>query len=251
MGILSNKLIIVTRALTQARELTSLLKSYGAIVVEIPVLDIKPVTKQELTIFKEAIKKAIAGYYDGILFTSSNAVKIFNDFIASQNINSQNITTQFFAVGQTTTKTLSQFGYSPIHTAAIANAENLLLTIQDAFGEHIAQQHLLWPRARNARLVLIEGLRLSGAQLDAIVAYETCLINSNSDLPADNPIDWITFASPSTVNAFTKKFGILSAKVACIGSITAAAAQKAGWVVSAIADEPSAHGLVKVIINNK
>lgn len=245
---LAGKLIVVTRASEQARGLSRLLGELGARVLEIPVLTIVPVAGRERELLTAAVDRAVAGDYQGLLFTSSNAVAFFDACLVAHDCVASAVRCALFAVGQATAQALIERGYALPRVAAKALAESLLLTIRAEFGAALAGRRLLWPCARQARQALVASLRHDGAWLDAVVVYDTSPVTDGPGLPAGETIDWLTFASPSAVRAFLQRFGRIAARVACIGAVTAEAARDAGWSVAAIADEQSAQGLAAALV---
>jgi uroporphyrinogen-III synthase len=134
-------------------------------------------------------------------------------------------------------------------------AENLAAALGDLRG-----QSVLLAQADLARPVLAELLAAAGAQLTAVVAYRTVIGSGGADVPAmlaADTIDAITFTSGSTVRNFVQRIGaehLDSARqtvIACIGTVTAAAAEQAGLTPTVIADPFTVEGLIAALIAYK
>jgi uroporphyrinogen-III synthase len=123
----------------------------------------------------------------------------------------------------------------------------------------VAGMRILLPRADIARKALAEGLRAQGARVDEVAAYRTVsAAGGEATLPEglERGIDVATFTSPSTVHgtlalldaAGRPPAGVLAgAKIACIGPITARAAEEAGLRVDIVAREHTIDGLLNAI----
>jgi uroporphyrinogen III methyltransferase/synthase len=125
-------------------------------------------------------------------------------------------------------------------------------------GKNLKGKKILIARAAEARDVLPEGLKKLRAQVDVVTAYET--INSGKKknelevLFKENQVDVITFTSSSTVNNFVKIMGRnfslpKSVKIACIGPVTEATAQKAGLSVDIHQEEYTMEGLTQALVD--
>jgi uroporphyrinogen III methyltransferase / synthase len=236
--------VLVTRAVHQSSELSSLLRQSGAEVFELPLIVITPVSGEELRALDGALAELAAGAYQGVLFGSSNAVQIVMSRLAEKGRTARP-ETPMFAIGPSTAEKLRTAGYSPI-TADSAVSEGLLASVHQSLGAAVVGARLLYPRAREGRSVAIDELRRTGARVDLVVAYETRPVDDGSPLPQN--LDWITFTSPSTVRAFVARFGAQrSARIACIGPVTADEARAAGLTVDVIAVEHSGPGLVEAL----
>lgn len=246
---LEGRVVVVTRAPEQAGELSDLLRAAGARVVEVPTLVMVPVSGDEAARAQAAAKAAARGEYDGALFTSKNAVAFFHEVALAHGLSASHFASlPLFAIGPATARALVERGYEPPVVAGEAVGEGLVTTLRETLGLQLAGKRLLFPRAREARDVVVEGLRAAGADVDLVVLYETRPVTGGPGLPAGVAVDWITFASPSAVRAFHQRFGGLRARVACIGPVTAKAARELGMEVAAMGAEHTAPGLVAAMI---
>lgn len=239
--------VVVTRPSAQASTLTSLLRRYGALPLEYPLLILRPVQKRERLLIADAGARLGAGDYDATIFASVNAVDYFFDVVAAADIPTQRL---FFAVGRKTSQALSERGFQAAFPQQ-ADSEHLLQTIathyQDSnFG--IGGRRFLMPRARGGRAYLLERLRDDGAVVDAPALYDTEALADGPALPAHFELHWLTFTSPSAVRAMALRSPIdPHLKIACIGPTTAKAATEAGMRVTVVAAEQSIEALVRAM----
>lgn len=246
---LRDRTVVVTRSPEQSGELARLLAAEGARVVEVPTLALVSVGGEERAAAEAAVRAAVAGTYDGIVLTSSNAAGFFHELVlATGNDASALGDVELFAIGPATARALVERGYRAPTQPREAIAEGLLATVREVLADEVPGKRLLLPRAREGRDVLIAGLRAAGAHIDVVVLYETRALTNGPGLPADGRVDWVTFASPSAARAFVQRFGDVGAKVACIGPVTAKAAEELGLRVAAVGEEHTAAGLVAAIV---
>jgi uroporphyrinogen-III synthase len=95
-----------------------------------------------------------------------------------------------------------------------------------------------------------EGLRAAGWDVDVVEAYRTVPATPPPELIDEvRAADAITFTSASTVTRFVEAAGrdAIPAVVACIGPITAEAAEQLGLTVDVVADEHSVDGLIAAL----
>ncbi|RJO62887.1 MAG: uroporphyrinogen-III C-methyltransferase [Dehalococcoidia bacterium] len=242
--------VMVTRARRQASMLSRLLAERGAVPVELPAIDIKPVS--DTTEIDRAIQNAAE--YQWLVFTSSNGVEAFFQRLHALRLDGRALAGLRIAViGPATAAALSGNGISADYCPTVFTNEALL----DGFrGLGIGGQHLLLPRADIADRALSDGLAALGAIVHEVVAYRTTpaveTAEETSRLLAAGEIDLVTFTSSSTVNnlmaALDGVAGKLAGmKVACIGPKTAATARAAGLTVDIEAAEQTMPGLVQSI----
>src|SRR5690606_23005144 len=114
-------------------------------------------------------------------------------------------------------------------------------------------KRILLPRAEQARSVLPEALRESGAEVDEVVAYRTILDGAGAEdirrRLTEGRVDIITFTASSTVRNFVDLVGteIGNARVASIGPITSATARELGLPVHVEAEVHSIPGLLEAL----
>jgi uroporphyrinogen-III synthase len=244
---LAGKRVLVTRAGAQADELSRLLRQAGATPVESPAIEIIPLRPPELD---HAIHDL--AHYDWLIFTSTNAVRVFFDRFAELGANVARLrSVAVAAVGASTARAVEQRG---VEVAAVPDtfvAEALLDTL---VSRGIAGKCVLLPCAEAARDVLPDGLRAAGAVVEVVPTYRTALPEAAgaeiARVHQAGGVDAITFASPSSVRNFIAMGGDQLARcsvVACIGPVTAKSARDCGLQVAVEAEEHSMPGLVRAL----
>ncbi|MBO6574471.1 MAG: uroporphyrinogen-III synthase [Rhodothermales bacterium] len=223
------KRVLITRAAEQAHGLADGLERAGFEAVRHPAIAFE---SGDLSPVLDALSEA-----DWIVFTSANAVRYF--FAAAPGP----LTTRTAAVGSSTAQALREHGIEADYVPRLFQAEHLAEGLPEARGATI-----LLPQAEGARPVLADRLRGRGARLVSAPAYRTV----NAALgPPPSDVHAITFTSPSTVSGFREQGGRAEdAVVACIGPVTASAAQKAGMRVHLTADPSTVEGLIDALTDH-
>lgn len=250
-----NKKILITRSRGQVSDLAGKLEALGAQVIEFPTIEIVP--PDSFADLDEAIKNS--GQYDWLLFTSVNGVDFFWDRLKKAGKEVSDLShLKIAAIGPTTSKRIEKYGLSVDLLPDEFRAEGLVEALKEA---GIAKKKVLLPRAKKAREVLLEDLKKLQCDLDVVDAYQTVLPKVDPQkvkeiFEGEKP-DWITFLSSSTVENFVtivRKENLLNylkgIKVACIGPITKATAEKLGMKVSVMPQEYTINSLVQSILED-
>src|SRR5262249_49021581 len=180
--------------------------------------------------------------YDFIVLTSANALKFLAERLVERRVDGVKALSKcrLCVIGSATANAASDLGLTPFLIPEAADAESLLESIRQRLGGDaaIAEKTFLIPRSSIAREVLTQGLSELGATVDAVDAYKTVVPTADPALLerlSEKAIDAITFTSPSTVNNFFLILGrdqaleaLRGALVACIGPVTAKAAEEIG-----------------------
>lgn len=234
--------VVVTRAREQAGSLRARLEELGAGVVEIPAIEVEPLdfALPEL------------GRYAWVVFTSANGVAGFFDRgLGPAGLDARALAgCRVAAIGPGTAESLARRGLRVDLVPERFVAEALL----DVFPPPGDGARVLLPRAEGARDVLPAGLRDRGYVVDVLPVYRTVaarLDPAEAEGVRRGGVDAITFTSASTVERFLHAVGTLPEPqplVACIGPVTAEAAQRRGLRVDVVAEEHTIDGLVGVLV---
>src|SRR5690348_4911261 len=109
---LAGRHVVVTRAPHQAAELRDLLLARGAIVHEVPTIEVALVSGAELAAVDEAIQWLWNGRFDAMLFTSANTVELVAERLRVLSIPVSNLShAGVFAVGPATARAAHQHGF--------------------------------------------------------------------------------------------------------------------------------------------
>ena len=249
---LAGRRVLVTRAEEQAGELIERLRVMGA--EPIPCATIRSAPPVDWPPLDAAIARLSS--YDWVIFTSANGVRYFVERATERGCSPAALDRlKVGAVGRATADALARHGIRVDFVPAEYVAESLVAGIGD-----VAGQRILLPRADLARRTLVDGLAAKGAYVDDVVAYRTLPAEPADcgllgDVAAPLALDVATFTSASTVRNFVALLGerpareaLGSALVACIGPVTARAAEEAGLHVDILAQEHTLDGLLRAII---
>ncbi len=248
---LLSRRILVTRTREQASDLVKLLEEKGALCLECPTIEVT--WPEDLTELDNAIKALPS--FDWIIFSSTNAVRFFFQRLFHHGRDLRFLgRNALAAVGASTAQALREYYLEPDLVPEDFRAEGLL----DAFRRiGVTKRRILIPRAMKAREILPQGLKELGAEVQVATTYETRtpeLDPGISERLGNEDLDVVTFTSSSTVknlfrllpeNILNKIFA--TAKVACIGPITAKTAESFGLTVHIMPEEYTIPALVRAI----
>jgi uroporphyrinogen-III synthase len=249
---LSKMRILVGRARHQAGALSVQLRSLGATVIEIPFIEIrKPKSFQPLD---SALKNV--GDYDWLILTSVNGVDALWQRMSKLHLDPQSLqTVRVAAIGPATRKAIEQGGVK----VDVVPREYIAESVARSLRRRIQGKRVLLVRAKVARDVIPRELRLAGAEVDVVEAYETVVpVDSPARLrsvlknPQRRP-HLVTFTSSSTVRNFVNLLGASKAQLrgicfASIGPVTSATLRELGLRVDVEASEFTIPGLVKATV---
>ena len=256
---LSGLRVLVTRTREQASELTRALAAAGAEAIELPTIEIVPRFDEKR--LSTAVRSLKDEAYDWLVFTSANAVDIFFDFLWGQGLDARSVRASVAAIGPGTAAALRERGVRvdvmPEKERYIA--EGLLEAFEEA--ADLTGQHVLLPRAEDARDVLIDGMAKQGAKVDEVTLYVAA---PPKDPDAEGlarlragEIDVATFASSSAVRNLVALLGddlgsLCQCRIACIGPITASTAEELlGRPPDIVASEHTIPGLVQALVETR
>jgi uroporphyrinogen III methyltransferase/synthase len=228
--------IVVTRAREQAADTSARLRELGADVVEVPVIAIADPADGGAGL-RDAVRRLAT--FDWVVFTSANAVERTLALVRdARSFGGACVA----AVGSRTAEALARRGVVADLVPDRFVAEGLLEVWPSGQGS------VLIPRAAVARDVLPEGLRARGWDVEVVDAYRTVAVApSERELAAVGGADAVMFSSSSTVTNFLAVSDRVPPVVACIGPVTARAAEAAGLHVDVIADESTVESLVAAL----
>lgn len=221
MGInLQNKNILVTREERQAKEFSSQIKQFGGNPYIAPLLKVSCVVDSNHMKILESIQQ-----YEWIFFTSANGVRCFFN-MWNRCFGSQKLVHQKFAVvGIKTNEVLRKYGYEAAFIPSTYNAETMTIEFLEKYNPN---RPVLLVRGKLASQTLPNEFTKVDVDYDCLLVYET-LINYDSGQLLNhilhyNHVDYITFTSPSTIDAFFALIEnirlIEGKKIVCIGTTT-------------------------------
>ena len=247
---LQNVRVLVGRARHQASALSAGLRSQGAEVLEIPLIEIrKPRSYQPLD---SALKNL--GQYDWLILTSVNGVEALWARVKHLRLTKKHFRhLRLAAIGPATKKAIEQHGLK-VH---VVPKQYVAESVVESLCGPGQGKRVLLARAKVARDVIPRELRKLGARVDVVEAYETVVpVKSRARLrtvfrqPNSRP-DVITFTSSSTVRNFAALLGksrkLDGIRLASIGPVTSATLRELGLKVDVEAKNYTIPGLIKAI----
>ena len=242
--------VVNTRGPRQARELDALLEARGAHPLSYPCIDIAPAL--DPAPLDDALRQAASGAFDWLVFTSANAVEAVQTRLSALGIAPEKLSpARMAAVGPGTAAALTDM-----------MGVDADLCPEEYVGEALAAQlvargarKVLVPQAEKAREALVSILSANGVEVRAVAAYRTVLGSGGADVPGllrEGRVDAVVFASPSAVDNMAARFEreggdwvrLQNVRVACIGPVTAAAAERRGLRVHVQARDHTMRDLV-------
>ena len=258
--LLAGKRIIVTRARHQADGLAQTLQSYGATVILCPTIEIRPPDNWRAV--DEAISKL--RYYQWLVFTSSNGVTHFmRRFDETGHGRAELAELKICSVGKKTTEKLQEERLQVDLMPQRFTAENLASAFIRKYGvgQRLRGTRMLLPAAKATRDVIRPSLEKLGVTVDVVETYQNVLPDvSNEEIISlinQHPADYVIFTSPSTVNNLAVLLDsdqlsshLPDTRVACIGPVTAKAAEQCGLTIHLLPQEHTASAIVDLLIKD-
>jgi len=246
--------ILVTRARSQASELSQLLIAYGGEPVECPTIEFVPPASWD------EVDQAIASLetFQWLVLTSVNGVQHFMRRLWHNGRDARSLHgLRVCCIGPRTAEELKKFGVKADVIPAQYQAEGVLEVMNTA---GVAGQRVLIARAAQAREILPEELRRLGAEVQVAPMYQTVVPQSEVEgiktRFLSQGIEMVTFASSSTVRNFVELFGgakelqkiLQHTIIGCIGPITAGTARELGLQVDVVAGQNTIPALVEALV---
>ncbi|HJV16238.1 MAG TPA: uroporphyrinogen-III synthase [Bacillales bacterium] len=193
---LLHKKILVPRGEREAKSFSQLLRKYGGIPIEIPLIAFRP----------KSVSQELIGYltnihtYDWIIFTSNVTVETFLSFFNMEQLESL---PKIAVIGKRTKKVLEdkrfKVAFTPTEYVAEAFVAEFLSFVSSGM-------KVLIPKGNLARDYIADSLRNNGAIVDEVIVYETFMPEESRqklvNVIKNNGLDILMFTSPSTVDHF-------------------------------------------------
>ncbi len=251
------KRVLVTRTPAQAGEMARALRAAGAEPVLIPMIRLEP--PRDTRLLDASLANLDA--YDGLIFTSANAVRFFAARARKLGVARQfsGLSARVLCVGPQSAQAALEAGLA-VHLTGTGrgDAEVLLAELIEVLPP--SGKRFLMPRSDIGRDVIPDGLRAAGAEVDAVEAYRNLPAAVERDefkrQLVTGDLDVLTFASPSSVRNF---FSLLDeeAKQACsklliaaVGRTTARAIEREGLTPQVVPDQPGGAELVAALVEH-
>jgi uroporphyrinogen-III synthase len=243
----------------QADELEDLLRSRSAVPLPYPCIAIAP--PEDTGPLDAALRAAAEGAFDWLVLTSSNTAVALAARWAALSLEPADLRrVAVAAVGSATARAVERlFGVAPALTPPEFVAEALAAAL---IARGPARAHILLCQADLARPALADALRAAGWAVTTVVAYRTVPGSGGirlADHLAAGAVDAITFTSPSTVHNLARRLAAEGGRladglnclagvcIACLGPVTANAAQQIGLTIHVQPAEHTIPALVEAL----
>ncbi|HEY5957479.1 MAG TPA: uroporphyrinogen-III C-methyltransferase [Polyangiaceae bacterium] len=229
---LFGKRLLLPRAAAQAASTAQLIRERGAEPIAIPLIAIDPAP--DTARVSEAVRSLAS--YDWVVFTSANGAERLIAALQAEQLDARAFGQAKIAViGPRTAEPLRRFGLRPDLVAERYVAEGL---VHDLLQQRNLGRVLVF-RAEQARELLPEQLRASGAHVDVVAAYRTRRLSSAqaeslAEALARRAFDAILLTSSSMAAALVEALGstaqqdLRNVVVASIGPVTTATLAELG-----------------------
>ena len=246
---LFGKTVLVTRALSQSRELVEQCVQRGARVLVQPVIEISPL---EETGELDAMLRQL-DQFDWLVFSSRNGVHHFLDRLLQTGQDLRALgDLKLAAVGPGTSQALLDYHLQTDLQPATYRAEAMAEALQP---EAAGGKRFLLARASRGREVLAEMLRDAGGEVQQVVVYRSTDVTEvdpavEQELEAGS-VDWITVTSSAIARSLVSLLGDKLRKADLVSSspLTSATLEELGHSQAAEAETYTIPGLVKAISN--
>lgn len=198
MSGLKGKRIVITRPAERARDSVEMVKSYGAIPIVTPTIELKDSKPEEMIKLCDMINEL-----DWLVFTSPRAIKSFFRYCSLEDAKNLKIA----SIGPKTGEVLDEYGVKIDLMPDNYTAEGLLEAFE---GIDVEGKKIGLPRTMVARYTLPHGLQRRGAEVILADAYKSEMPEDKSriyeliDDISNKKIDIIMFTSPLTVKNLLK-----------------------------------------------
>lgn len=249
---LRGRRIVLTRPLAQSGDFEERVRALGGEPVATAAIEI--VGPESWTIADAALRRV--GTYDWLAFTSANAVRMLVDRADAIGVPRDELRSRRLAVVGPATASVVRTTLRPPDFAPTVNTAEML-------GEEITDvdnTRVLLPRGNLADDTLPAALRARGAFVDEVVVYRTVPGPGITAIVAgvrESAVDALLFASASAVRfvadalvADTASTGLRRQRwpvAACLGPVTAGAAQACGFQSVIVADDATQNELIDAV----
>ena len=243
---LFGKRVLVTRPREQTRDFCEALYEVGSQPVIAPVIAIGP--PDDVAAARSATTGLAA--YAWVVFTSQNGVRATFEHLAARGADARAFgTARVAAVGPKTAAALASRGIVADFVPATFTADDVAMGL---LARSSARDRVLFLGAQAMREAPIEALRANDRIVDVVAAYKTTDVADAAIAKSASETDIWTFASASAVDSFVANvpdaIRLAAGKtIACIGSVTAAAATAQGLRVDVVPHDYTVEGLVTAL----
>jgi uroporphyrinogen III methyltransferase/synthase len=248
---LFGKTIVVARDAAGNADFAGRIIKRGGNPLPFATIRIKPLTNSNE--FLTALARF--SQYEWIIFTSGNGVRIVFEALEALGKDARVFgSAKVAAIGKQTADSLARFGVRADFVPDVFTGRELGKQLIGA--ANVSGKKILLLRSQIASNELVELLSAGGAQVDNVAVYTAVTEKKEPSRLVtgirNGTIDWLTFASPSSVDGFFEQVpaeavGAGKVKVASIGPVTSERLKQLGVKVDVTASEHALDGLLDAI----
>lgn len=245
---LYDKKVLIPRGKNHAKPVSALVRTFGGIPVEIPLLAFRTTLEAEAALqLKETLPM-----YDWIVFTSNVTVETF------MSVYQDACTTSRPKVAAIGVKTKEALAAANIATDFIPEKYVAEEFVKEFIPLVDPGMKVLIPKGNLARDYISASLSLHGADVEEIIVYETYMPDLSKQLLREKleagQLDILLFTSPSTIDHFMSVVDqyklhdrISNCIISCIGPVSKAKAESCGLKVHVMPEVYTVHNMLKSI----
>ncbi|BCK01017.1 uroporphyrinogen-III C-methyltransferase [Anaerocolumna chitinilytica] len=244
---LSGVRIGITGTKDLREKLTKQLEELGAETITVGALELADYS--ESSEFDQALQSL--EQYHWIVFTSSNAVRLFFQRLKELTIDHRKLShIRFAAVGSGTAKVLLEYGF---YADLVPGEYSAIKLAQELVNAVTPMEKLLIPRAVQGSEELIKTLQEKNISYDDIKIYDVLNNPNLTELSQSQvkQLDYLVFTSSSGVHGFfqssDKRELLKDTKIVSIGDATKKTLNEYGYNIILTAREASVNGIVECI----
>lgn len=201
-GILRGKKIVITRSFDKAEELEEILWQNGANCYCVELVELLP-CESNLVRLPEVIK---SGHFDGIVFSSENAVELFLKYLSDTKLLSK---LSICAFGEKTKAALEKYFIKADHILTGSSSKGVGLKIATL----LPNSKILYPRSSDSLGHIESELTNSGCGVTCVDLYKPVFKElSSEEIKAIKHSDLLVIYSPSQARALAKMYDEISNK---------------------------------------
>lgn len=248
---LFGKRIVITRDTVGNVDFADKIIGHGGNPLKFATIKIKPLTQKNE--FLHTL--ATITEYDWIIFTSGNGVTIFFEALQSLGKDARVFgSTRIAAIGGKTADKLSEFGIRADFVPGVFTSKEL--GRQLTAHTNLKDKKVLLLRSKIASNELVRLLEKAGSEVNDVAIYTAEKAKTKSEWLVEEinkgRIDWLTFASPSSVDGFFNQVpcevvNSAKVKIASIGPVTSECLNTFDVRVDITAAEHTLDGLIDAI----
>lgn len=247
---LQGKRVLVPRGKKSAKSFSDLVREYGGVPVEIPLIEFKPSENaDQILSYIERLET-----YDWVIFTSAVAVNTFFSFFKDGELPPL---PKIAVIGKKTKEVMEKRGMTVHFTPKKFVAESFV----EEFSPLVkAEDKILLPKGNLARDYIARTLGEKGVIVDEIIIYDNYFPEDSRkklrETLMNKELDIITFTSPSTVDHFMEVVNdhslhdhIKDCVIACIGPEAKKRALSYGLTVHVMPKNYTVYDMISSVVD--